>query len=335
MSENPILLYQAEDGEPHLEVLQFDETVWLTQRAMAELFMRDVKTINRHVKNIYDEGELMRNSTISYFEIVQKEGAREVSRNVAHYNLDMIVSVGYRVNSKRGTQFRIWATQKLTEYIKKGFVMNDDRLTYGDSRYFSELEERIRRIRTSEYHFYRKVSDVFTTSYDYDRNSEQARIFFATVQNKFHYAIHGHTAAELILERVGSEKINMGLTNWRHDTMTLRDAFIAKNYLTVRELKRLNLLVDQFLSYAQLQAMEQTVMLMDDWVKKLDDFIEFNEKRLLEDAGSVSRREMESKVRAEYEEYRKLLIAKESISNEEFVKRIEGAGNDYLPDSVN
>ena len=335
MNENQLLLYQAEGGETRLEVLHQDETVWLTQRAMAQLFQKDVSTINEHIRNIYREGELERDSTIGNFPIVQIEGNRQISRDVAHYNLDMILSVGYRVNSKRGTQFRIWATHKLTEFIRKGFVMDDDRLIYGDPKYFSELEERIRRIRTSEINFYRKVMEVFTTSYDYDGQSDQAKKFFATVQNKFHHAIHGHTAAELILDRVGKDKLHMGLTNWRHDTMTLRDAFIAKNYLTVLELTRLNLLVDQFLSYAQLQAVEQKVMLMADWIKRLDIFIEFNEKPVLADAGKVSRKKMEMKVRTEYEAYRKRLIAKESISSEEFERRLEDVGNAFLPESVN
>ncbi len=229
MDEDRILLYETADGETRLEVLHHNESVWLTQRGMAELFQKDVSTINRHIKNVYEEGELQPDSTIAFFAIVRNEGNRKVSRDIAHYSLDMIISVGYRVNSYRGTQFRIWATQKLTEFIKKGFVMDDDRLAYGDSKYFSELEERIRRIRTSERNFYLKVCDIFATSYDYNSNSTNAKQFFATVQNKFHFAIHEHTAAELISNRVDSEKLNMGLTNWRHETMTLRDAFIAKN----------------------------------------------------------------------------------------------------------
>lgn len=242
--ENQILLYQTADGETLLEVLYQDETVWLSQRDMAELFQKDVSTINRHIKNIYEEEELEPDSTIAFFAIVQNEGGRRVSREVVHYNLDMIISVGYRVNSYRGTQFRIWATKQLRELIIKGFVMDDDRLAHGGSNYFEELEQRIRNIRSSEYNFYRKVRDVFATSIDYQSGNPVAKTFFATVQNKFHYAIHGHTAAELILERVGSDKLNMGLTTWKRDTMTVQDAFVAKNYLEVIELKRLNLLVE-------------------------------------------------------------------------------------------
>lgn len=335
MNENQILLYQTEGGETILEVLHQDETVWLTQRSMAQLFQKDVSTINEHIRNIYREGELEKNATIGNFPIVQQEGSREVTRQVTHYNLDAIISVGYRVNSKRGTQFRIWATHKLTEYIKKGFVMNDDRLAYGDSKYFNELEERIRGIRTSEKNFYDKVKDVFTTSYDYDPQAEEARNFFASVQNKFHFAIHGHTAAELIWSRVRKDKRHMGLTNWRHETMTLSDAFVAKNYLTILELKRLNLLVEQFLTNAELQVLDQRVMNMNDWINQLDEFIEFNRRPVLNNSGNVSRKAMAAKVRKEYEAYRRRLIASEGITGEEFERRLEDAGNDYLPESVN
>jgi len=236
---NQILLYETADGETRLEVLYEDESVWLSQRAMATLFQKDVSSINRHINNIYSERELEQDSTIAFFAIVQNEGGRRVSREITHYNLDMIISVGYRVNSYRGTQFRIWATRQLREFIVKGFVMDDDRLAHGGSNYFEELEERIRNIRSSERNFYRKVLDVFATSIDYQSSNAVTKKFFGAVQNKFHYAIHGHTAAELILERVGSDKLNMGLTTWKRDTMTLPDACIAKNYLEVIELKRL------------------------------------------------------------------------------------------------
>ena len=335
MNENQILLYQTESGDTHLEVLHQDETVWLTQRAMAQLFQKDISTINEHIKNIYREGELDKDSTIGNFPIVQKEGGREVSRKVTHYNLDAIISVGYRVNSKRGTQFRIWATQKLTEFIKKGFVMNDDRLAYGDSKYFSELEERIRRIRTSEINFHRKVREVFTTSYDYDGRSDQSKMFFATVQNKFHYATHGHTAAELILERVGKDKRYMGLTNWRHDTMSLQDALVAKNYLTELELESLGLLVEQFLAFAQLRAKRKEIMCMEDWLRKLDQFIgELNEMDVLTSAGSVTRKEMEAKVRKAYEAYRRRQIKEKSISEDELDRRLENAESKMLQNSA-
>lgn len=251
-NENQILLYETADGETRLEVQYRDESVWLSQRDMAALFQKTVPTIYAHIRNIYAERELQREPTIRKFLIVQNEGGREISREIAHYNLDMIISVGYRVNSYRGTQFRIWATKQLRELIIKGFVMDDDRLAHGGSNYFEELEQRIRNIRSSEFNFYRKVLDVFATSIDYQSGNPVAKKFFGTVQNKFHYAIHGHTAAELILERVGSDKLNMGLTTWKRDTMTIKDAFVAKNYLEAIELKRLNLLVEQFLSFAEL-----------------------------------------------------------------------------------
>lgn len=332
VTDNQLLLYSTEDGEIRLEVLYQEETVWLSQRDMAELFQVTSRNISGHIQNIYDTGELQTEATRKYFFRVQSEGTRRVSREIMHYNLDMIISVGYRVNSYRGTQFRIWATQKLTEFIKKGFVMDDDRLAHGGTNYFDELEERIRRIRSSEYNFYRKVRDVFATSIDYNSRTPEASQFFATVQNKFHYAIHGHTAAELILERVGRDKLNMGLTSWRRDNMTLQDAYVAKNYLSEIELKRLDLLVEQFLSYAQLQVVEQNPMRMTDWVIKLDQFIgELNEKPVLTNAGTVSRAKMESKVRREFEAYRLRFIREETLSEVEFERRLTDAGARMLP----
>lgn len=331
-AENQILLYQTEDGETRLEVLHQDETVWLSQRDMAQLFQVTVPTVNEHIRNIYATGELQQNSTIRKFRIVQREGKRNVSRDVVHYNLDMIISLGYRVNSYRGTQFRIWATQKLKEFVIKGFAVDDDRLAHGGSNYFEELEERIRRIRSSELNFYTKVRAVFATSIDYHKDTQQAGKFFATVQNKFHYAIHGHTAAELILERVGRDKLNMGLTAWRRNNMTLRDAFVAKNYLEAIELKRLDLLVEQFLSYAQLQVVEQNPMRMADWVTKLDQFIgELNEKPVLTNAGTVSRANMEARVRQEYEAYKARLISEKTLSEDEFTRRLADEGENLLP----
>lgn len=330
-NENQILLYETENGETRLEVLYQDESVWLSQRDMAELFRRAVHTINEHIQNIYTENELDEYSTIRKFRIVQNEGGRRVSREIVHYNLDMIISVGYRVNSYRGTQFRIWATRQLREFIVKGFVMDDERLAHGGSNYFEELEQRIRNIRSSEFNFYRKVLDVFATSIDYQSSNPVAKKFFGTVQNKFHYAIHGHTAAELILERVGSAKLNMGLTTWKRDTMTLRDAYIAKNYLEAIELKRLNLLVEQFLAFAELQVVDMRPMYMSDWVKKLDQFIgELNEMPLLQNAGKVSRDAMKARVRNEYEAYRERLMLEEKLSEEEFARRLQDAGDKLL-----
>jgi hypothetical protein len=296
-----IIIYNTEDGQTKIEVKMQDESVWLSQKQMAELFDKDVRTINEHISNIYEEAELSQNPTIRNFRIVQKEGGREVARDIEHYNLDVIISVGYRVKSHRGTQFRIWATQKLKEYIIKGFVMDDERLAEGRVKktYFEEWEERIRKIRTSEANFYQKVRDVFATSVDYNPKLDYAKQFFATVQNKFHFAITGHTAAEIVSSRIDSEKENMGLTNWKGEIITRDQAEVAKNYLQELELKRLNLLVEQFLSFAELQSVEQRVMYMKDWIKKLDGFLVLNDKEILGNAGSVSHKEMEQKVREE------------------------------------
>ena len=331
-TDNQILLYETADGETRLEVLYQDESVWLSQRDLAELLQVTPQNIGLHISNIYETGELQPDPTRKYFFQVRREGTRNVSRNVMRYNLDMIISVGYRVNSYRGTQFRIWATRQLREFIVKGFVMDDDRLAHGGSNYFEELEQRIRNIRSSEYNFYRKVLDVFATSIDYQSGNPVAKTFFATVQNKFHYAIHGHTAAELILERVGSDKLNMGLTTWMRDTMTVQDAFVAKNYLEAIELKRLNLLVEQFLSFAELQVVDQRPMYMADWVKKLNQFIsELNEMPLLQNAGKVSRDAMKARVRQEYEAYRERLMLEEQLSEEEFARRLQDEGDKILP----
>ncbi|MEW6408151.1 MAG: RhuM family protein [Patescibacteria group bacterium] len=259
---NQIIIYNTEDGETRIEVRMKDETVWLSQKQMAELFDCSVDNIALHLKNVYLEQELDEKRTSEESSIVQKEGKRTVSRSVKFYNLDAIISVGYRINSLRGTQFRIWATQKLKEYIIKGFVMDDERLAEGRVKrtYFEEWEERIRRIRTSEANFYQKVRDVFATSADYNPKTDYAKLFYATVQNKFHYAITGLTAAEIVNSRVDSKKDNMGLTNWKGEVITREQAQIAKNYLEELELKRLNLLVEQFLSFAELQSVEQRVM---------------------------------------------------------------------------
>lgn len=330
--DNQVLLYETVDGETRLEVQYRDESVWLSQRDMAALFQKDVSSINRHINNIYMEQELDKDPTIAFFAIVQNEGGRRVSRAVIHYNLDMIISVGYRVNSYRGTQFRVWATRQLRELIIKGFVMDDDRLAHGGSNYFEELEQRIRNIRSSEYNFYRKVLDVFATSIDYKSRNPVAKKFFGTVQNKFHYAIHGHTAGELILERVAGDKLNMGLTTWKRDTMTIKDAFVAKNYLEAIELKRLNLLVEQFLAFAELQVVDQRPMYMADWVNKLNQFIgELNEMPLLQNAGTVSRDTMKARVREEFEAYRERMMLEEKLSDEEFAQRLQDAGERMLP----
>ena len=302
---NQIIIYNTKDGETKIEVRMKDETVWLSQKQMAELFDCSVDNIGLHLKNIYSEGELAENSTTEESSVVQIEGDRRVNRPTMLYNLDAIISAGYRINSLRGTQFRVWATQKLKEYIIKGFVMDDERLAEGRVKktYFEEWEERIRRIRTSEANFYQKVRDVFATSADYSPKTDYAKLFYATVQNKFHYAITGLTAAEIVNSRVDSQKENMGLTNWKGEIITREQSQVAKNYLEELELKRLNLLVEQFLSFAELQSIEQRVMYMKDWIQNWMLFLVLNEKEILQNSGDVSRLEMEKKVRDELEKY--------------------------------
>ncbi len=299
--KSEIILYQSTENEPEIQVILQNETVWLTQAEMVTLFQRDKRTISYHIRSIFKEGELDENSVVQYFRTTAADGK---SYNVAYYNLDVIISVGYRVKSHRGTQFRIWATKRLREYLIKGFVMDDDRLADRQTNYFDELIERVRRIRTSEHNFYEKVRNIFATSIDYDSKTDYARMFYATVQNKFHFAIHGHTAAELISKRVDSRKPHMGLTNWRGEIVTTRDARVAKNYLQELELKRLELLVEQFLALAELRSIEKRPMYMADWVTKLDEFLVLNEKEILQHSGKVSRKDMEAKVRQELAKYR-------------------------------
>jgi len=299
---NQIIIYSTPDGEMKLEVKLENETVWLSQKQMAELFDKDVRTISLHIQNVFNEAELSENSVIQESWITALDG-KNYKTNL--YNLDVIISVGYRVKSLRGTQFRIWATQKLREYIIKGFVLDDERLADGKvaKTYFQELEERIRKIRTSEANFYQKVRDIFATSVDYDSKTDYAKKFFAMVQNKFHYAITGLTASEIVNARINSNKQNLGLTTWRGEVITREQAEIAKNYLEEIELKRLNLLVEQFLPFAELQSVEERLMYMRDWINELNEFLVFNKKKILDNAGSVSHEDMEEKVRLELAKY--------------------------------
>jgi len=302
--DNRIIIYDTQDGETKVEVLMNDETVWLSQKQMSELFDKDRKTITEHIGNVFKEGELEENSVCRKFQHTAKDGK---TYNVNFYNLDVIISVGYRVKSLRGTQFRIWATRKLKEYIVKGFVMDDERLSEGGVKksYFEEWEDRIRKIRTSEANFYQKVRDVFATSADYNPRMDFAKKFYATVQNKFHYAITGKTAAEIVSSRIDNAKEHLGLTNWKGEIITRDQAQIAKNYLEELELKRLNLLVEQFLSFAELQSVEKRVMYMKDWMEKLNSFLILNDKKILENSGTVSHVEMEKRVRKELAAYNK------------------------------
>lgn len=305
--QGELLLYQTEDGKTRLQVRFQGETVWLPLNQMAELFQRDRSVISKHIRNIFDEGELDRKATVANFATVQKEGTREIERNIEYFNLDVIISVGYRVKSHRGTQFRIWATQRLREYIIKGFALDDERFKQaGGGNYFDELLARIRDIRSSEKVFWRKVLDIYSTSIDYDPNTDMSLEFFAVVQNKIHWAAHGHTAAEIVAVRANAGKPNMGLTSWTGSKPTLSDAEIAKNYLTHDELDALNRIVSIYLDFAELQALNRKPMYMKNWVAKLDEFLRISERDILTHAGGVSHDEAVEKAHAEYEKYHAL-----------------------------
>ncbi len=300
--QSQIIIYQTEDGQTKVNVQFKDETVWLNQDQMATLFDKSKSTINEHIQNIYDEKELILEDTMRKF------GISEFStKPTNYYNLDVIISVGYRVKSQRGTQFRIWATQRLKEYIIKGFVLDDERLKQGGqkARYFEELLQRIRDIRSSERIFYQKVTDIYATSVDYRKDDALTKEFFAVVQNKMHFAVHGHTAAELINERADSEQPMMGLTNFKGKYITAQDVKTAKNYLTEKELKQLNLIVSLFLDFAELQATNERPMKMVDWIQKLDDFLKLSEKKLLANSGKISSEKAGQKAEEAFEQYRK------------------------------
>ncbi len=305
MEENKsqIIIYQTENGETKLDVRFQDETVWLTQKLMAELFQTSSQNITIHLKNIFDEGELEEEATCKDFLQVQKEGSREVRRTQKYYNLDAIISVGYRIKSHVATKFRQWATQHIKEFIVKGFVLDDERLKNPDLPfdYFEELERRIQDIRTSEKRFYRKITDIYATSIDYDPTLDISIDFFKTVQNKLHWSITGQTAAEIINTRANSSKKNMGLTNWRGDKIRKTDVSIAKNYLNEEELTSLNNLVEQYLIFAQGQAMRRIPMHMKDWVEKLNGFLTLNDRDILTNAGSISHELAKENAEREYE----------------------------------
>ena len=300
-----ILLYQTPDGESRIEVRLQGETVWLNLDQMAELFQRNKSTISRHIKNVFEEGELQQDATVAFFATVQTEGKRKVERAIAYYNLDMIISVGYRVHSYRGVQFRMWATGVLKEYIVKGFALNDDLLKRaGGGNYFDELLARIRDIRSSEKVFYRKVLEIYALSIDYDPRVEMTQEFFKTVQNKMHYSVHGHTAAEIIYERADAQKDFMGLTTWTGAMPKKTDAEIAKNYLSQEEVTTLNRIVSLYLDFAELQAEEHRPMYMKDWIAILDDFLRISRKDILTHAGRVSAQLAKAKADAEYDKFK-------------------------------
>ena len=289
MDKGQFLLYQTPDGVSKIEVKLQDDTIWLSLDQMAELFQRNKSTISRHIKNVLEEGELLADSTIANFATVQNEGKRHVERQITYYNLDMIISVGYRVHSYRGVQFRIWATKVLKEYIVKGFALNDDLLKRaGGGNYFDELLARIRDIRSSEKVFYRKILEIYALSIDYDPRVEMTQKFFKTVQNKMHYSVHGHTAAEIIYERADAQKDFMGLTTWSGAMPTKPEAEIAKNYLTQDEIKSLNRIVSLYLDFAEMQAEEHRPMYMKDWINILDDFLRISRKDILTHAGKIT-----------------------------------------------
>ena len=304
-SKGDLLLYQTEDGQTKIEVTIVNDTVWLAAEQMAELFQRNKSTISRHIKNVFESGELKPDSTVAFFATVQNEGTRKVERNIAYYNLDMIISVGYRVNSHQGVQFRIWATQVLREYLIKGFTMNDDLLKRaGSGNYLDELLSRIRDIRSFEKVFYRKVLEIYALSIDYDPRAEAMRMFFKTVQNKMHFSAHGHTAAEVIYQRADANKDFMGLTSWTGGLPKRTDAEIAKNYLSPEELDTLNRIVSLYLDFAELQAQSHKPMYMKDWIQKLDDFLKLSGKELLTHAGTISAELAKQKANQEYDKFK-------------------------------
>ena len=301
---NEIIIYEDKAGITKINVKFMNEDIWLTQNQIAEIYKTTQQNISQHINSVYKDNELLPDSTNKKFLLVQQEGNRNVRRNIDHYNLDMIIALGYRVQSDVAVRFRIWATKQLHEYIQKGFVKDDERLKQGGNRYFRELLQRIRDIRSSERNFYQQVTDIYATSIDYNPRSDITKMFFATVQNKLHYAVHEHTAAELIYDRVDNKKPYVGMTNFKGDYVTIDDVKIAKNYLSEIELQRLNLLVSQFLDFAELQALEQRQMKMQDWVQELDNQILMNRRKILEGNGKISHEEAIKKAEKEFNIYR-------------------------------
>lgn len=320
---NDLIIYNTEDGKAKINLKLEDGTIWLSQLEIAELFQSSKQNISKHIKAILSDGELDEKSTVNYKLTVRKEGKREIKRKVAYYNLDMILAIGYRVRSPRGTQFRNYATTVLKEYLIKGFAMDDEKLKNLGGAYFKELLDRIRDIRSSEKVFYRQILDLFATSTDYNSSSEEAKSFFATVQNKMHYAIHHNTASELIYKRVDSDKEFMGLTNFKGELPTLSEAKIAKNYLAESELKRLNALVSGYLDFAEMQAQKEIPMTMKDWVAHVDRILTATGEELLKDAGKITKKQMEAKVEKEYREYSNKTITKVEQDYLEEIQNIE------------
>jgi len=326
-----IVIFKTEDGKVSVDTRFDDESAWLSLDQMAELFERDKSTISRHIRNVFDEGELVRDSVVANFATTAVDGKMY---RVDYYNLDVIISVGYRVKSFRGTQFRQWATSRLNEYIRKGFTMDDERLKSGKGRYFSELLQRVRDIRSSERNLYQQVTDIYATSIDYNPKADITREFFAAVQNKMHYAAHKHTAAEVIYERVNSKKPMVGMTNFRGNYITKSDVVIAKNYLTERELTVLNLLVSQFLDFAELQAIEENPMTMTGWIAELDRQLLGNRRELLTGKGNITHMQAIKKAENEYETYRAREMRQLESDFDRAVKQITqmGVDTEEMPD---
>ena len=330
--DNNILIYKDKDGNVIVDAIFKDETLWLNQKSMSKVFECSVDNISLHLKNIFKDGELDQKTVIEYFSVTASDGKNYKTK---FYNLDAIIAVGYRVNSKKATEFRIWATKILKEYMTKGFVLNDERFKHGnkyDSKYFDELLERIKAIRVSERMAYQKITDLFiATSSDYNQKSKEAYTFFKIVQNKLHYAISGHTAAELIFERADSTKEHMGLTNWKNSPDGLiykYDVSIAKNYLNKRELEKLNDLTNMFLVFAEDEAKERHIMTMQDWIKATDDLLKFRRKEILKDSGNISHEQAVKKAESEYEKYR-------VIQDEKYVSSMDKFYKKYLNESKN
>lgn len=319
-----IIIYNTEDGKSKIELQVENGTIWLNQNEIAELFQTTKQNISKHIKAIFEDGELEESSTVNYKLTVQSEGNRRIKRQMSVYNLDMILAIGYRVRSPRGIQFRNYASTVLKEYLVKGFAMNDEQLkNLGGGNYFKELLERIRDIRSSEKVFYRQVLDLFATSIDYNKNSNEAKYFFATIQNKMHYAIHNRTASELIYERVDSEKEFMGLSVFKGELPTLNEAKIAKNYLNEKELRGLNQLVSGYLDFAERQAEKEQVMTMQDWIEYVDKILQATGENLLKGNGEISHTQMEKKVEEEYKKYREKTLTQVEKDYLEEIKNIE------------
>lgn len=305
MEENKIILYQDDNEITRVSVRFADEDLWLTQKQLAEIYDTTQENISLHVSNVYADGELDEDRTYKKFLLVQTEGKRQVRRNIDHYNLDMIIALGYRIQSRIATRFRRWATQRLHEYIQKGFAMDDERLKQGGNRYFRELLQRIRDIRSSERNFYQQVTDIYATATDYDPRDEITKMFFTTVQNKLHYVVHENTAAEIVYNRVDNEKPFVGMTNFKGNYVTKDDVKIAKNYLSEMEFQRLNLLVSGFLDFAEFQALEMNPMTMKDWIEALDNQIIAHKRKVLIGKGNISHKQAIEKAEKEFEIYRK------------------------------